>query len=221
MQHIVITLFIVLFPFSSTLPVQIKANDRNDIRRLWRDCSLEKVVSYEIFNLALTGFNKTENIKKRDILTIIDYSRPSTEKRFFVIDLKNKKLLYNCLVAHGKNTGENIAESFSNKAESLQSSLGFFITAETYTGENGYSLKLDGIEKNINDNARPREIVIHGAAYVSQQFIDENGRLGRSWGCPALPVDISKEVIDRISDGSCIFIYANDKFYKKNTTLAR
>jgi hypothetical protein len=124
-------------------------------------------------------------------------------------------------VAHGKNTGENTAADFSNQSESLKSSLGFFLTAETYVGENGYSLKLDGLEEGINDNARIREIVIHGADYVSQKFIDENGRLGRSWGCPALPVEFSKEIIDIISEGSCLFIYAADTLYKEKSTIYR
>jgi hypothetical protein len=178
-----------------------------DLHKLWLDCSLEKALSYEIFNKALLGYNQYENIWKKNILTIIDFSKPSTENRFFVIDIEKRQLLYSCFVAHGKNSGENYATSFSNEPESLQSSLGFYLTAETYVGDNGYSLKLDGLEKGINDNAREREIVIHGADYVSQKFIDQYGRLGRSWGCPALPLEISKEVIDKISEGSCLYIY--------------
>jgi hypothetical protein len=189
----------------------------SDIRLLWNDCRLEKTLSFEVFNTAVIGYRKIDLIRKKDLITIIDFTKPSTEKRFFVIDIYNKKLLYHCFVAHGKNSGDNLAVSFSNKPESLKSSLGFYITAETYSGKHGYSLRLDGLEKSINDNARLREIVIHGADYVSQQFIDKHGRLGRSWGCPALPVEITREVIDKISNGSCLFIYGKDKNYFVNS----
>jgi hypothetical protein len=182
----------------------------NEIKKLWSDCKLEGVLSFEIFEQALAGYRQLDVFKKKNILTIIDYSKPSSEKRLYVIDLENKKLIYNCLVAHGKNSGEEMATVFSNQPESLKSSLGFFLTAETYVGDNGYSLRLDGLEKGINDNARLRDIVIHGADYVSQKFIDENGRLGRSWGCPALPPEVSKEIIDIISEGSCLYIYGAD-----------
>jgi hypothetical protein len=188
-----------------------------DIHQLWEQCGLEQDISFDIFFKAITGSSHIENITHKDIITIIDFTKPSTEKRFFVVDLRNKRLLYKCLVAHGKNSGDNYAKDFSNKAESLKSSLGFYLAAETYSGEHGYSLKLDGLEKGINDNARVREIVIHGADYVSEEFIKKYGRLGRSWGCPALPADISKEVIDKISGGSCLFIYADDSYYKENS----
>jgi hypothetical protein len=196
--------------FSPIFSLDLK--DRS-IRRLWTLCKLEGQLSYEVFNLAIKGYNLTDSLKNKDIISIIDFSLPSTEKRFYVVDLKNRKLLYKCFVAHGKNTGENIAENFSNENGSLKSSLGFFVTAETYTGDNGYSMKLDGLEPGINDNARTREIVIHGADYVSQEFIDKEGRLGRSWGCPALPVELAKEIIDKISDGTLLFIYAKEYIY--------
>jgi len=182
----------------------------NEIKKLWSECKLEGVLSFEIFDQALAGYSQFDIFKKKNILTIIDYSKPSDKDRFFVIDFENKKLLFKCLVAHGKNSGESIATSFSNKSGSLKSSPGFFLTAETYVGDNGYSLRLDGLEQGINDSARLRDIVIHGADYVSRKFIEENGRLGRSWGCPALPLEVSKEIIDIISEGSCLFVYAAD-----------
>ena len=190
-----------------------------DIHSLWLNCKLEKILSFDVFNTALKGYSKTEKIRKKNIITIIDFSKPSTDKRCYIIDLDKKKLLYHCFVAHGRNSGDNFASNFSNEPESLKSSLGFYLTAETYSGKHGYSLRLDGLEIGFNDNARSREIVIHGADYVSQDFIDKYGRLGRSWGCPALPLEISGEVIDKISNGSCLFIYGSDKSYFLNSAF--
>jgi hypothetical protein len=190
-----------------------------DVHQLWLDCKLSDVISFEVFNKAMAGYTQLENIRKKNILTIIDFSLASTEKRFFVIDLEKKELLYKCLVAHGRNSGENSANTFSNDPGSLKSALGFYLTGETYSGVNGYSLKLDGLEKNINDNARSREIVIHGADYVSEKYIKQYGRIGRSWGCPALPPEVLNEVVDKISNGSCLFIYADDKFYNENSVF--
>ncbi len=167
----------------------------------------------------MTGMRKIKDLQNKKLITIIDFSKPSTQERFFVIDLENKLILYRSLVAHGRNSGENIADSFSNDSKSLKSCLGFFLTAETYTGKNGYSLKLDGLEPGINDNARRRTIVIHGADYVSASFAQQYGRLGRSWGCPVLPIDNSKEIIDKISNGSCLFIYGSDPEYQKASKI--
>ena len=221
MKGFIKILFILVLTFSASgLSGKVQTEDI-DIHQLWVDCKLNGIISFEVFNTAILGYLQIDNIRKKNIFTIIDFSKLSTEKRFFVIDLENKQLLYKCLVAHGKNSGENSAESFSNESLSLKSCLGFFITAETYTGKHGYSLRLDGIEKCINDNARTREIVIHGADYVSQQFIDKYNRLGRSWGCPALPVEFTKEIIEKISNGSCLFIYAEDNFYKENSVFIK
>jgi hypothetical protein len=192
-------------------------SDSNSDYKLWSDCNLKNEVSYDLFSKAMSGFRQISGLKKKDIITIIDYSKPSSQNRFFVIDLKNKKLLFNCLVAHGKNSGDVYAESFSNEENSLKSSLGFFITGETYNGMNGYSLKLDGVEKGINNNAREREIVIHGADYVCRDFVLKYGRIGRSWGCPALPQELSDKIINTISNGTCLFIYADDKFYLEHS----
>jgi hypothetical protein len=213
-------ILILIFIFSAISLSNLRAQNVDaDINQLWIECQLKGVIPYNIFNTAVLGYRRTENIKRKNLITIIDFSRPSTEERLLVIDLENKKVRYKCFVAHGKNSGENYAKSFSNQDESLMSSLGFYLTGETYTGENGYSLRLNGLEKGINDHARAREIVIHGAAYVSKEFIDKYGRLGRSWGCPALPPEVTKEIIDLISGGSCLFIYADDVFYKENSTF--
>ncbi len=152
-------------------------------------------------------------ISKRNILTIIDYSKSSSKNRLFIIDLKNKKILYSSLVAHGRNSGWDTPVSFSNEINSKKSSLGFFLTGETYTGKHGLSLKLDGLEEGINDNARKRYIVIHSANYVSPDFVKKTGRLGRSCGCPALPKEGYKEIIDTIKGKSLLFIYSHQKEY--------
>jgi hypothetical protein len=219
MQFLIKILSISMLALSAFSQCNAMVTEAVDIHQLWIDCKLEGVVSFDAFNDAILGYRQIDKIKKKNIITIVDFSKPSTEKRFFVIDLQNKKLLYRCFVAHGKNSGENYAKNFSNQQSSLESCLGFFLTAETYNGKHGYSLRLDGLEKNINDNSRAREIVIHGADYVSQEFIDKYGRLGRSWGCPALPNEIAKAVIDIISNGSCLFIYGNDKYYMENSKL--
>jgi len=211
MQTLSKILFIVIFTIAGNTFGNKPAIEDVDVHRLWLDCKLNDVVPFEVFNIAIRGYRQIDKIRNKNLITIIDFSKPSTEKRFFVIDLKNKLLLFKCLVAHGKYSGENYAKSFSNLEGSLKSSLGFYLTAETYSGKHGYSLRLDGLEKGINDHARGREIVIHGADYVSQEYIKKYGRLGRSWGCPALPLEISKDVIDKISKGSCLYIYGTDK----------
>ncbi len=161
------------------------------------------------FTKALEGYYKwkEKGLVQKDILTLIDFSLSSTEKRMWVIDLKNNTILFQSLVAHGRNSGNEFATQFSNTSESHQSSLGFYATGETYIGKHGYSLRLDGLEKGVNDNARKRAIVIHGASYVSKNFINKNGRLGRSFGCPSLPEEDTKEIIDQIKEKSCLYIY--------------
>ncbi|TAJ14554.1 hypothetical protein DMA11_04800 [Marinilabiliaceae bacterium JC017] len=153
------------------------------------------------------------------IITIVDFSKPSKEKRLYIIDVKNTKLLLQTYVAHGKNTGLQYAKKFSNIKHSLQSSLGFYKTSETYQGKHGYSLRIDGLEKGRNDKARERAIVIHGANYVSEKYIQKYGRLGRSFGCPALSYEISKEVIDLIKNGSCLFLYHPSLSYSNDTSI--
>lgn len=161
------------------------------------------------FTEALTGFYKMKEkgLVQKDILTIIDFSLSSNVKRLWVIDLATNTVVTNSLVAHGRNTGEEFATSFSNQESSYKSSLGFYATAEVYNGKHGKSLKLDGLEKGINDHARQRGIVIHAANYVSESFINANKRLGRSQGCPALPEDLSAEIIQIIKNKSLLFIY--------------
>lgn len=174
------------------------------------------IISSEILSLALMGFNKLnaqQKLSRDSILTIIDYSRSSKEKRMFVIDLKSKQLLFNSVVAHGRNTGEEYARSFSNQPNSHQSSLGFYITQKPYKGNNGYSLALEGVDRGFNDLARKRAIVIHGAEYASEQMIKLKGYLGRSFGCPSLPPQVNKKIIETIKEGNCVFAYYPDPKY--------
>lgn len=185
--------------------------------RLFKEMKLEGIVNFSLFERALTGYYKLP--KKRPVLTLIDYSKPSTEERLFVLDMDARQLLHRSLVAHGRNSGGLYATSFSNDYGSYKSSLGFFRTGNTYQGGNGYSLLLDGLEKGINDAARSRAIVIHGASYANPGVIGSAGRLGRSLGCPALPQSVSRNIIDEIKNGSLVFIYAENKEYNECSCL--
>lgn len=178
-----------------------------------------EVPSEEVFRLAFSGWEKLDNELNTKILTIIDFSLPSTEKRLWVISPDQKEVLFHSVVAHGKNSGQLMASKFSNRPESFQSSLGFYKTGETYQGKHGYSLRLDGLEKGVNDEARNRAIVIHGAEYANESFAKINGRLGRSLGCPALPSELSTEAINLIKDGSLLFVFAKDENYLSNSWL--
>ena len=169
-------------------------------------------LNYRVFYEAFSGylnFRKNGDIEKTNVITIIDFDKLSDEKRFYVVDIDQRKLLHNSYVAHGTNTGALEAKHFSNNLNSHQSSLGFYLTDKTYTGKHGLSLRLDGLEKGLNDNARKRNIVVHSANYVSQAFIEKNNRLGRSWGCPALPKENYEEVIKNIKNKSLLFIYSS------------
>lgn len=163
----------------------------------------------ESFFSAMEGFYelKESGLIEKNILTLIDFSLSSNSKRLWIIDLDNNIILYNTLVAHGKNTGEEFATAFSNAQSSFKSSLGFYATAETYIGKHGFSLRLDGLEKGVNSSARARAVVMHGAEYVNEEFIRKNNRLGRSLGCPAIPVELTTEIINIIKEKSCLYIY--------------
>lgn len=185
---------------------------------LYEGLGLEGKINEEIFRTAFNGYQQIEG-RKRDVLTLIDFTKPSNEKRLYVIDMKQKKLLFESVVAHGRGSGELYATAFSNKPNSHQSSLGFYLTAETYQGNNGYSLRLDGLESGLNDNARSRAIVIHGARYANPTVCHGGNRLGRSFGCPALPEALNKPIIDAIKGGSLLFIYAEDPTYLAKSRL--
>ena len=172
-----------------------------------------------VFKSAYKGYHVLYQQGKvnNPILTVIDFSLHSKYKRLWIIDMNKQQILYHTLVAHGKNTGMALAKTFSNIPHSNQSSLGFYLTAETYYGKHGLSLRLDGIDENFNDNARKRNIVIHGAKYANPSFVSKYGRLGRSFGCPALPTAVHKEIINKIKNQSVLFIHYPDKNYYKRS----
>jgi hypothetical protein len=166
----------------------------------------------DVLDLALHAYRcgRTLGYIDRPLLTVIDYSLPSTERRLWVIDVARKQVLFNERVAHGQNSGEDVAVAFSNRRGSRQSSLGLFRAEDTYEGEHGLALRLTGLEPGINDRARERRIVMHGADYVGEAYVAAHGRAGRSWGCPALPAGVHERVIDHIRDGSAVFAYYPD-----------
>lgn len=195
-----------------SIPTSTASITKTPIEQLYEEIELQKVLKYDVFELAMQGFNNLE-FSNRNIISIIDFSLPSTDKRMYVIDLIDKKLLYHTIVSHGRNTGENYAVNFSNKHGSFQSSLGFYRTENTYMGGNGYSLVINGLEKGINDQAKSRAVVIHGADYCSESIIQSTGRLGRSYGCPALPRALNRPIVNTIKNGTMLFIYADNKQY--------
>ncbi|WP_144885358.1 murein L,D-transpeptidase catalytic domain family protein [Lacibacter cauensis] len=176
----------------------------------------------EAFELAYKGYYKLKElgqISKTDVLTIADFSQPSSAKRLFVLDMEAGKILFQTLVAHGRNSGLIYAKEFSNKPESNKSSLGFYRTLQSYYGDKGYAMRLEGLEKGINDKAYQRAIVFHGSDYVTSSFLNSNGYLGRSLGCPAVPMNQTKPIINTIKDGSLLFIYHPTAQYKSKSTI--
>jgi len=210
-------------------PVEASENsnitsDVTEVSRLYNQINLADAgLSLKAFAFAMTGFEKLKEagkITNEHIISIVDFTRSSAKKRLFVIDLEAHQVLFNTYVAHGQNSGKEFATQFSNKPQSFQSSLGFYETAGTYQGKNGYSLQLIGLDRGWNDRADDRAIVMHGAPYVNEQLIRSQGYIGRSWGCPAVPANLCKPIIDKIKNGSCLFIFAeNNSYLKKSAYL--
>lgn len=198
-------------PHKPEVAIALKPSSDSSIKIVYNNLNANNfdLPNLESFEEAMKGFYKLkdEGLVQKDILTLVDFSMSSNTKRLWVIDLSTNTILYHSLVAHGRNTGEEYASSFSNSNSSYKSSLGFYVTGETYNGKHGMSLKLDGIEKGINDNARVRGVVMHAANYVSNTFIKYNKRLGRSLGCPAIPEEALKGIVNTIKNKSCLFIY--------------
>lgn len=197
-----------------------KNNFSSPTELLYKKIGLEGKLDFSIFDRALEGW-KNLPAKNKNIFTIVDFTAPSTAKRLFTIDIEKQELLFHSVVAHGKNSGGNYATAFSNVNGSHQSSLGFYVTENTYQGGNGYSLVLNGLEPGINDLAKQRAIVIHGAAYANESFIKGMGRLGRSFGCPALPQDVNGPIINTIKNGTLLYIHADDPNYLTMSTVVK
>lgn len=203
-----------------TKAVNETAESLNSVQIIYSELN-NNSLSFDAFDHAYAGWQKLKDSLsfKNNIITLVDFSQPSTKKRFYLIDMDTKQVVYQNYVAHGRNSGMLTAEKFSNIANSNQSSLGFYKTGETYIGKHGLSLKLDGLEKGINDKARERHIVIHKADYAEEAFIKQHGRLGRSFGCPAIPSVNYQFVIDKIKDGTLLFIYHPKATYLKSSSI--
>lgn len=191
---------------------------------LYDELSLSEIgLGKKAFEYAYKGYKKLLNrglIAKENILSVVDFSQSSKNKRLYILDIENKEILVNTYVAHGRNSGKEFATNFSNSVSSLKSSLGFFVTKATYYGEHGLSLRIDGMEPGINDNAEKRAVVIHGADYLGDRYLKGNPFSGRSWGCPAVPSAQSNEIIDMIKDGTVMFIYhPTQKYLSKSRIL--
>lgn len=182
----------------------------------------EEGLSIDAFHNAMVGYYNLKEkgkLKNPNIVSIIDFTQSCNQKRFYTVNLETCELVFRELVAHGENSGVEYAKYFSNNSKSHQSSLGFFVTGETYHGRRGFSMKLDGQEWGFNNNVRARGVVVHGAHYVDESYIAKGGRIGRSWGCPALASDVYQEVIEVIKDGTCVFAWYPDKVYLKYTAM--
>ncbi|GAB3815561.1 murein L,D-transpeptidase catalytic domain family protein [Pontibacter rugosus] len=205
-------------PVSGSSVVAKKEAFENHVEGLYDRMDLKrKGLSYEVFRKAVVGVQNFKQSKlispSQSILSVVDFTKPSSEKRLWIINLKTKKVLFNTLVAHGRNTGQDKANQFSNTPNSYMSSLGFYITDAPYYGKHGLSLRMKGMDEGFNTNAMARAIVVHGADYVSEKFVKQNGRLGRSLGCPSIPTEISDEVINLIKNKSVFYIHGNDSKY--------
>jgi hypothetical protein len=198
--------------------------DSSRLNILYDNLHLDSLgLSAEAFHKGIAGFLSlvlSGEAHNPAVLSIIDFSKPSTQKRLFVFDMYNETLIFSSLVAHGRNSGKLLATRFSNRPNSFMSSLGFYLTGEPFMGQHGYSLRLEGKEKGWNDNALHRSIIMHPADYVSEEYIRQRGFLGRSEGCPAIPEEMDKSIINSIRGGSCLFIYSPDVRYLHRSRLA-
>jgi len=217
---------IMAMPFATKTVSADETNSYNDETRVENyisgiykliDFSHSEVLPYDVFDKACRGYLNLRNAGKLNtesqVITICDLELPSVNDRMWIIDLDQKKVLFNTYVAHGQGSGEDGALTFSNNSSTHKSSLGFYVTGDTYEGEHGTSLHLNGMDQGFNDAAYDRSIVVHGADYVCKQYISKKNRIGRSWGCPAVPSKLSLPIINTIKDGTCLFIYYPEPKY--------
>jgi len=180
-------------------------------------------LSRSAYDFAIAGWQYllfNDSLRREHLLSVIDFSLPSNRERLFVIDLLQRKLVFHTYVSHGQGSGDLFARDFSNQPNSNKSSLGFYSTEETYIGRHGYSLKLKGLELGVNDLAAERSIVMHPASYAGKTYLMRKGSLGRSHGCPAIPENISRSLINTIREGSCLFIYGpNSQYLQRSLVL--
>ena len=211
-------------PFTYELEVTMNGEDFETIsKELYGKFDFgTEVLNEEVFIRAFKGFvflNQTNEVTNNRYLTVIDYTLSSKKRRMWILDMTDKEVVMNELVAHGKNSGDEFATSFSNRIQSKQSSLGFFITGETYNGKHKYSLKLRGLETGYNTNAFARGLVIHGATYVDERYLEAGQRIGRSFGCPAVATDVNKSLVDLVKGGSCLFVHSEDNRYLQQSKV--
>lgn len=210
-------------PISTSVNIPVKnISIDNEAAEIYDTLQLDqKGLSENAFNYAYKGYKKllAKGIVKSELLTICDFSQSSRKKRLYIVDLGNNEIVLNTYVAHGKNSGAEFATKFSNKMSSLQSSLGFYLTKNTYYGEHGLSLKVQGLEPGFNDKAMQRAIVVHGADYIEPSWLNRSNYMGRSFGCPAVPDDQSNFIINTIKNGSCLFIYHPSKNYLNRSKI--
>lgn len=213
------------FMYANTTPMRDKITvskaqifkiNENEILNSYKKLNFSEKLNYKIFKMAIKGYLKIKD-KKTPYFIIIDYTKPSYEKRFFLLNMESLTIENNTYVAHGKNSGIDMAITFSNKMDSYKSSLGFYLTGETYNGKFGYSLKLHGLEQHYNSNAYKRGVIIHGADTSEEKYLKNYGFLGRTEGCPALPTSINKEILNKIKNGSVLFIFADDDKYLRDS----
>ena len=201
--------------FSNDFKLSIKKKFSDmDIKLMYTELCLNDKVSFSCFNNAMHGLEKIEDLEifdnsNNNLLVMVDYTKPSTEERLFIIDLRKKQLLISSLVTHGRGTGDLYATKFSNKNNSYSTSSGFYLTGNIYNGKHGESLELYGLDKGKNDNAKKRTIVMHSAYYANKAFAEKYGRLGRSKGCLALPTDLNAKIINLISGGVVLYVHTN------------